>query len=83
MQRIVGASSLLYTGNGRQKNEATEAEVENWLSGWKSGQEARLLIVDERISRGWEAKEVLVIGGFSTANLVMRTCGFCFLIKLE
>ena len=82
VQRVVGPA-LLYTCNGSEKNEATEAEVENWLSGWKSGQEARLLIVDEWISRGWEAKEVLVIGLQGTENLVMRTCGFCFLIQQE
>ena len=83
VQRVVGASALLYTSNGSEKNEATEAEVEKWVSRWKKGNETRLLITDDRITRGWEAKELLVIGELSTENLVMRTCGFCFFIKLE
>ena len=83
VQRVVGASTLLYTGDGRKKNEATEAEVEEWVSRWKRGEETRLLITDTEISRGFEAKELLVVGEDSTENLVMRTCGFCFLIKLE
>ena len=83
VQRVVGTSALLYTKDGREKNEATEAEVEEWVSRWKRGEETRLLITDQDISRGWEAKELLVIGDSSTENLVMRTCGFCFLIKLE
>ena len=83
VQRVVGASTLLYTKDGREKNEATEAEVEEWVSRWKRGEETRLLITDEHISRGFEAKELLVIAENNTENLVMRTCGFCFLIKLE
>ena len=30
VQRVVGAA-LLYTWGGKQKNEATEAEVEEWV----------------------------------------------------
>ena len=80
----VGASALLYTKDGSKKNEATEAEVEEWVSRWKRGDETRLLVTDDWISRGWEAKEFLVVArGSLTENLVMRTCGFCFLIKLD
>ena len=82
VQRVVGAA-LLYTFNGREQNEATEAEVEEWVSRWKRGDETRLLITDQWISRGFEAKELLVVGQVRTENLVMRTCGFCFLIKIE
>ena len=53
------------------------------MSRWKRGDETRLLITDEDISRGFEAKELVVIAKFRTENLVMRTCGFCFLIKIE
>jgi len=83
VQRVVGASALLYTYHGREKNEATEAEVEEWVSRWKRGEETRILLTDEYISRGFEAKELLVIGKGRRENLVMRTCGFCFFIKLE
>ena len=82
VQRVVGGSALLYTRDGIEKNEATEAEVEEWVSRWKRGEETRLLLTDERISRGFEAKELLVIGQYGTENLIMRTCGFCFFIKL-
>ena len=82
MQRVVGAA-LLYTRKRREKNEATEAEVEEWVRRWKRGEETRALVTDEDISRGWEAKEVLAIGDSGTENLVMRTCGFCFLIKIK
>ena len=83
VQRVVGASALLYTGYGGEKNEATEAEVERWLRRWKRGEETRLIITDQNISRGFEAKDLVVIGQYNTENLVMRTCGFCFLIKIE
>ena len=34
-------------------------------------------------SRGFEAQELLVVGQFQTENLVMKTCSFCFLVKVE
>ena len=80
VQRVVGAA-LLYTDWGGH-GEAREAEVEEWVRRWKRGEERRCLVTDENISRGWEAPAVLVIGKFGTENLVMRTCGFCFLIKI-
>ena len=82
VQRVVGPV-LLYTYDGREKNEATSAEVENWVKRWKRKEERRALVTDDRISRGWEAPAVMVIGETNTKNLVMRTCGFCFLIKIK
>ena len=82
VQRVVGPA-LLYTKDGRRKNEATSAEVENWVKKWKRAEEKRVLVTSEFISRGWEAPAVMVIGDDQTENLVMRTCVFCFLIKLE
>ena len=76
-------SALLYTHDGKEKNEATSAEVENWLKRWKRAEERRALVTDQNISRGWEAPAVMVIGKVGTENLVMRTCGFCFMIKIE
>ena len=81
VQRVVGAA-LLYTYE-RKIYEATEAEVEEWLMRWKRGEERRALVADVYVSRGWEAKEVLAIGLKVPENLVMRTCGFCVLVKAE
>ena len=50
---------------------------------WKRGEERRALVTDVEISRGWEAPAVMVVWEESTENPVMRTCGFCFLIKKE
>ena len=82
VHRFVGPA-MLYTFNGREKNEATSAEVENWVKKLKRKEERRVLVTDENISRGWEAPAVMVIGSTKTENLVMRTCGFCLLIKTE
>ena len=82
VQRVVGAA-LLYTFHGSEKNEATEAEVEEWLRKWKRGEERRALVTDEEISRGWEAPALMVIAPSRTENLVMRTCGYCYLITVE
>ena len=64
----------------REKNEATGAKVVIW---WKRGEERRILVIDDLISRGWEEPAVMVIGDDQTENLVMRTCGFCLKIKIE
>ena len=82
VQRVVGPA-LLYTDHGSEKNEATSAEVENWVMKLKREEERRVLVTDVYISRGWEAPAVMVIGEYNTENLVMRTCGFCFMIKIE
>ena len=81
VQKVVGAA-LLYTDSGKEKNEATLTEVENWLKKWKRMEERRALVTDDGISRGWEAPAVMVIASSRKENLVMRTCGFCFLINL-
>ena len=49
----------------------------------EEGGERRALVADVYVSRGWEAKEVLAIGLKVPENLVMRTCGFCVLVKAE
>ena len=82
VQRAVGPA-LLYTHDRSEKNEATSARVGNWLQKWKRAGERRALVTDVEISRGWEAPAVMAIGEFRTENLVMRTCGFCFLIKIK
>ena len=51
VQRVVGPA-LLYIRDGREKNEATSAEVENWVKKWKRAEERRVLVSDESISRG-------------------------------
>ena len=90
VQGFVG-TTLHYTSAGSLKNTATEAEVEDWLKKWRMGEERRALVTGELISRGWEGPAVMVIGGDGSAspgggggikNLVMRTCGFCFLINV-
>ena len=76
--------ALLYTRDGRKKKEASESEVEEWLKRWKNGEETRVLVTDEDISRGWEASCVVAIAPSATLeNLVMRSCGFCILVKAE
>merc|ERR1712062_211215 len=60
VQRVVGPA-LLYTNDGKEKNEATSAEVEIWLRNWKRGDERRVFVTDVDISRGWEAPAVMVI----------------------
>ena len=89
VQRALGAT-LLYTYDGIDKygasigrKKTTEADVEEWVRRWKRGEEKRVLLTDDYISRGWEAKDLLVIGSAETENLVMRASGFCFLIKPE
>ena len=57
--------------------------MEDWVSKWKRGDEKRALVIDDVMSRGWEASAVLAIGAQNAENLVMRTCGFCLLIKIE
>ena len=49
----------------------------------EEGEERRALVTDEESSRGWEAPDVMVIAVYGAENPVMRTCGFCFLIKME
>ena len=47
-------------------------------------EEERVLIADEHVSRGWECSHVLVVdlgGDGGSENLVMRTVGYCALVK--
>ena len=47
-------------------------------------EEKRCLIADPEVSRGWEASHVMVVdlyGDGTMENLVMRTIGFCALVK--
>ena len=49
-------------------------------------EEKRCLIADDQVSRGWEASHVMVValdgyGAAAMENLVMRTIGFCALVK--
>ena len=45
----------------------------------RSGKEERVLIADQKVSRGWECSHVLVVDlrGRGLENLVMRTVGCC------
>ena len=49
----------------------------------RSGEEERVLIADDDVSRGWECSHVLVVDlrGGGLENLVMRTVGYCALVK--
>ena len=80
-----GATALIYHWRSRRSNEScSEAEVEEWLRRRKSGkEEKRCLIADWNVSRGWEASHVMVVDLRLAAfeNLVMRTIGFCALVK--
>ena len=62
---------------------ASTVEVEEWLRRRRSGEEKRVLILDEEVSRGWEASHVLVVDlrGYDFENLVMRAVGYCAVIK--
>ena len=49
----------------------------------RSGEEERVLILDQDVIRGWEASHLLVVhfGGDGLENLVMRAVGYCALVK--
>ena len=57
--------------------------MEEWLRRRRSGEEKRVLIADQNVSRGWEASHILVVELYESGleNLVMRTVGFCALVK--
>ena len=76
--------TLNYLLNDRFLNKScSETEVEKWLRRRRSGEEKRCLITDDQVSRGWEASHAMVVDLFGNAieNLVMRTIGFCTLVK--
>ena len=76
-----GATVLFYHRDS--KESCSEAEVEEWLRRRRSGEEERVLFLDEEVIRGWEASHLLVVDfglpGFE--NLVMRAVGYCSLVK--
>ena len=76
-----GATALVYTGLSKER--CSEAEVEEWLRRRRNGEEKRCLIIDSAVSRGWEASHALVFALYRTGleNLVMRTVGYCALVK--
>ena len=76
-----GATALVYHKNSEVNS--SEAEVEEWLRSRRRGEEKRCLITDEEAIWGWEASHTLVVamGGYGWENLVMRTVGYCVLVK--
>ena len=79
-----GVTALVYQRYA--KSSCSEAEVEEWLRRKRSREEERCLITDEYMSRGWEASHLLVVAFYSTGgweNLVMRTVGYCALVKMR
>ena len=83
VERIV-PSTIIYHKDRRLNECCSEAEVEEWLSKKRRGEETRALITDKDASRGWEASSVLVIvlgrSGDGLENLVMRAVGYCALV---
>ena len=77
-----GATALVYH-KILPKETCSEVEVEEWIRKRRSGEEERVLIADQNVSRGWEASHVLVVDlvGTGLGNLVMRTVGYCALVK--
>ena len=80
--------TLLYTKDGSSSlaNKVPEAfadHVEDWVKRWRRREEKRVLVTDQFITRGWEAPQLIAVGGEGTENLVMRTVGFCIFIKVE
>ena len=77
-----GATALIYHKE-LPKGSCSDVEVEEWLRRRRSGEEERVLIADRVVSRGWECSHVLVVdlGGVGLENLVMRTVGYCALVK--
>ena len=77
-----GATALFYHKDSKEC--CSEVEVEEWLRRRRSGEEKRVLILDEDASRGWEASHLMVVALTRTGweNLVMRTVGYCALVAL-
>ena len=75
-----GATALFYHKGAK---ESSELELGEWLERRRSGKEERVLITDEDVSRGWECSHILVVDldDIGTENLVMRTVGYCALVK--
>ena len=81
MLERAGVKTLVY--HRYSKESSSDKEVDEWLGRRKMGEEKRLLLTDSWVSRGWEASHTLVVAldGVGLENLVMRTVGYCALIK--
>ena len=76
-------TALVYHYNLPEES-CSEVGVEEWIMKRRSGEEERVLIADdEEVSRNWECSHVLVVdlGRVGFENLVMRTVGYCALVK--
>merc|ERR1712130_206783 len=78
-----GATALIYQDDS--KESCSEGEVEEWLRRRRSGEEERVLILDQNAIRGWEASHLHVVfcDGDGLANLVMRAVGYCCVVREE
>ena len=78
-----GLLVLLVYHKALPKESCSEVEVEEWIRKRRSGEEERVLFADQDVSRGWECSHILVIDfhGYGLENLVMRTVGYCALVK--
>ena len=78
-----GLLVLLVYHKALPKESCSEVKVEEWIMKRRSGEEERVLIADEEVSKGWECSHVLVVDLFGAGleNLVMRTVGYCALVK--
>jgi len=74
------ATALFYHRNSEES--CSEGEVEEWLRKRRSGEEERVLILDEHVIRGWEASHLLVVAfdRVGLENLVVRAVGYCALV---
>ena len=77
-----GATAIVYHRSFPEES-CSEVEVEEWIRRRRSGEEERVLIADHFVSRGWECSHVLVVElyGDGLENLVMRTVGYCALVR--
>ena len=77
------ASATVLFYHEDSKESCSEAEVEEWLRRRRSGEEERVLFLDEQVIRGWEASHLLVVHLYRSGleNLVMRAVGYCCIVK--
>jgi len=76
-----GAKALFY--HEYSNESCSEGEVEEWFRRRRSGEEEKILILDQNVIRGWEASHLLVVSLFRDGleNLVMRAVGYCCIVK--
>merc|ERR1712013_530582 len=78
-----GATALVYH-RWLPDETCSDVVVEEWLKRRRSGEEERVLIAEEQVSRGWECSHVLIVDFRDDArmeNLVMRTVGYCAVVR--